>query len=344
VAGYSFGGYLRSVRCANQGFMEMRHALLGITVLVASGLFSASVDADASRCPDLVTGSAPRLHPEGVAYSPAQDRFLVGSVTHGTVSVVRPRGSVRTLVDDPVLITTMGLAVDARRGRLLVVNGDVDISERSTPETVRKTAGLGIYDPRTGHRIAYHDLGALDPERDHFGNDVAVADDGTAFVTDSFSGAVYRVPVHGRPSILVRDDRLTPTGAGNGANGIVLHPKGFLLIAHSSGHALYKLAGGRLTQVTVDQEIGAPDGLLLDPSGTLHAVDNTSANRVVTLDSPDDWATARVTGSQPWPDPAPTTMARGRCGTYVLSGRLDQLPNGSDEFLLRKLPNAVPQR
>jgi sugar lactone lactonase YvrE len=319
--------------------MEMRHALLGITILVASGLFTASAEADASRCPDLVVGSAPRLHPEGVAYSPTQDRFLVGSVTHGTVSVVQPGGSVRTLVDDPALITTMGLAVDARRGRLLVVNGDVGISDRSIPETIRKAAGLGIYDLRTGHRIAYHDLGALDPDRDHFGNDVAIGEDGTAFVTDSFNGAVYRVPVHGRPSILIRDDRLVPAGRGNGANGIVLHPRGFLLIAHSSGHALYKLAGRQLTQVTVDQEIGAPDGLLLDSNGALHAIDNTAANRVVTLDSPDDWTTARVTG-QPWPDPAPTTMARGRCGTYVLSGRLDQLPNGSDEFLLRKLSNA----
>jgi sugar lactone lactonase YvrE len=302
-------------------------------------LFTASEDAGASRCPDLVTGSAPRLHPEGVAYSPVQDRFLVGSVTHGTVSVVAPRGSVRTLVDDPALITTMGLGVDARRGRLLVVNGDVGISEHSTPDTTRKTAELGIYDLRTGHRLAYHDLDALDPVRDHFGNDVAIAEDGTAFVTDSFNGAVYQVPVHGRPSILIRDDRLTPAGGGNGANGIVLHPKGFLLIAHSSGHALYKLADGQLTQVTVDREIGAPDGLLLDRGGALHAIDNTAANRVVTLDSTDDWTTARLTASRSWPDPAPTTMARGRCGIYVLSGRLDQLPNGSDEFLLRKLPN-----
>jgi hypothetical protein len=69
-------------------------------------------------------------------------------------------------------------------------------------------------------------------------------------------------------------------------------------------------------------------------------VDNTADNRVVTLGSADDWATASVTSSQPWADPAPTTMARGDCGVYVLSGRLDQLPDGSDEFLLRRLPAA----
>jgi sugar lactone lactonase YvrE len=324
--------------------MKIRVALLGITALVATGLFmptgGAVGNAEPGRCPDLITGSAPRLHPEGVAYAPALKRFLVGSVTHGTVSVVKPGGSVRTLVEDPALITTMGLAVDARRGRLLVVNGDVGISDHSTPETTRKTAGLGIYDLRDGHRIAYHDLGALDPDHEHFGNDVAIARDGTAFVTDSFSGAVYRVPLDGAPNVLLRDDRLMPAGSGNGANGIVLHPDGFLLIAHSSGRALFKLDGDRLTQVTVEAPIGAPDGLLLDRSGALHAVDNTADNRVVTLASTDDWTTARLAKSQPWPDPAPTTMTRTDCGTYVLSGRLDQLPTGSDEFLLRKLETA----
>lgn len=318
--------------------MRITGALLGITMLVAAGVLGSAGQGAAApgHCPDVVTGTAPRLHPEGVAYDGR--RFIVGSVTQGTVSAVKHDGTVRTLVDDPALITTMGLAVDAKRGRLLVVNGDVGISDRSTPETTNKVAGLGVYDLHSGHRIAYHDLGALDPAHDHFGNDVAIAPDGTAFVTDSFSGAVYRVPPHGAPSVLLRDDRLLPAGRGNGANGIVMHPKGFLLIAHSSGRALYKLADGQLTQVTIDQPIGAPDGLLFDRSGALHAVDNTADNRVVTLDSGDDWTTARLAASQPWPDPAPTTMARGACGTYVLSGRLDQLPTGGDHFFLRKLP------
>src|ERR1700754_2726300 len=138
--------------------MKIGLALLGITTLVTTGVLAASGGASGEEsghapCPGLVSGSAPRLHPEGVTYSPDGHRFLVGSVTHGTVSAVRPDGTVRTLVDDPALVTTMGLAVDARRGRLLVVNGDVGISDRTTPETLNKTAGLGIYDVHSGHRI-----------------------------------------------------------------------------------------------------------------------------------------------------------------------------------------------
>jgi sugar lactone lactonase YvrE len=289
-------------------------------------------------CPELITGSAPRLHPEGVTYAAAHDAFLVGSVTHGTVSVVEPGGTVRTLVDDPALITTMGLAVDATRGRLLVVNADIGFGDRSTAGSVDKTAGLGSYDVHSGQRIACHDLAALDPGRRHRGNDVTTTDDGTTFVTDSFSGAIYRVPLDGEPSVLLRDDRLMPAGNGNGANGIVSHPGGFLLVAQSAGRALYKLAGGTLTRVAVDTDIGAPDGLLLDGDGALHAVDNSAANRVVTLRSGDGWATASVAASRPWPDPAPTTMTHSPCGIYVLSGRLDQLPNGTELFL-RRLPD-----
>lgn len=292
------------------------------------------VNASAAACPEVIKGTAPRLHPEGVTFDGS--RFLVGSVVHGTVSVVRPDGSTRTLVDDPALITTMGLAVDRRRNRLFVVNGDVGISRKTTPETNGRTAGLGVYDLRTGRKIAYHDLGALDPARRHFGNDVALSPDGTAFVTDSYSGAVYRVPVRGEATIAFRDDRLMPNVRGNGANGIVRLPTGHLLIAHSSGQAVYLLSGTTLTQVTIAEPVGAPDGLLLR-DGALLAIDNTKANRGITLRSDDGWTSASVTDAKAWPEPAPTTMTRSRCGVYVLSGRLDQLNPGTDEFWLRRL-------
>lgn len=325
----------------------MRSHVLVATLTIASaftvGTYEAPASAAQTPCVESIQGSAPTLHPEGVAYDPFGDRFLVGSVKHGTVGVVDPDGSVRPLVTDPALITTMGLAVDARRNRVLVVNGDIGVADRSSPETDRRTAGLGIYELRSGRQMTYVDLGALDAGRGHFGNDVAVAPDGTAYVTDSISGAIYRVPLTGVPSVLVRDDRLTPVGTGNGANGIVWHPDGFLLVAQSSGRALYRVsvdAPQDIVQVQVNEPIGALDGLLLDGPAVLHAIDNTRANRVLSLGSTDGWQTATVRAAQAWPDPVPTTLARGRCGVYVLTGRLDLLAQGSDEFRLRRLPGA----
>ncbi|MCE7003487.1 SMP-30/gluconolactonase/LRE family protein [Kibdelosporangium philippinense] len=319
----------------------MRRRVWRSVVLALITVAAIPVPASAARpCPDFILGNGPTLHPEGVAYDHRNDRFLVGSVTHGTVSTVQPDGSARTLVNDPKLITTMGIAVD--RGTVLAVNGDIGRGDRSTPDTINKTAGLGFYDLRSGRQIRYVDLGALDPQRAHFGNDVAVAPDGTAYVTDSRSGAIYRVPTYGSPSILVHDDRLMPAGSGNGANGIVWHPSGFLLVAHSSGRSLWRIPlrdPANLAQVTVNEPIGALDGLLLTGANTLDGIDNTSANRLLRLNSKDGWRTATVSSTKAWPDPAPTTMARSRCGTYVLTGRLDLLLSGtkSDEFRLRRL-------
>jgi sugar lactone lactonase YvrE len=320
-----------------------RRPLLLVLGITAALLTTPAAATAGTGCVEAIVGSAPTLHPEGVAYEPIRNRFMVGSITHGTVGIVNPDGSVRPFVDDPTLITTMGLSVDVLRGRVLAVNGDIGRGDRSTPATIRKTAGLGIYSLLTGRRIRYVDLGALDPSRGHFGNDVAVGLDGTAYVTDSISGAVYRVPVWGAPEVLVRDDRLTPVVAGNGANGIVLHPHGFLIVAQSSGRALYRVPldnPAMIEQVVVNEPIGAPDGLLLDGRDGLLAIDNTRANRVIRLESTDGWRTATVRASLPWPDPAPTTMARSRCGVYVLTGRLDLLQQGipSNEFRLRRLP------
>ncbi|MFG2196795.1 SMP-30/gluconolactonase/LRE family protein [Streptomyces sp. NPDC048639] len=304
---------------------------------------AAAPDARSSRHPDVIHGSAPSLHPEGVAYDARRDAFLVGSVTHGTVSLVTPYGSARTLVDDPKLVTTMGLTVDQRRGRVLVTNADLGVADRSTPDTENRLAGLGIYDLNSGRRLHYVDLGRLLPGRQHFANDIAVDRAGNAYVTDSLSGAIYKVTPHGHASVLVQDDRLAGTTEGFGLNGVVLHPDGYLIGAMSAEGALVRIPldqPRKFRRVDLSAPIGSPDGLLLSRTGTLYAIDNTSKNRVIELGSTDGWSSTREVRSVPWPDPAPTTLAASPGGPYVLTGRLDLLLSGtrSDEFQLRRLP------
>ena len=58
-------------------------------------------------------------------------------------------------------------------------------------------AMLGVYDLSTGNRIEMIDLASTiegaPADMGHFANDVAVAADGTAYVTDTFAGVIYRV-------------------------------------------------------------------------------------------------------------------------------------------------------
>ncbi|MBF8186626.1 SMP-30/gluconolactonase/LRE family protein [Nonomuraea sp. K274] len=305
---------------------------------------SAAVPA-ADRYPTVINGHAPTLHPEGVAYDPARKAFLVSSMRQGTVSILRPDGSVKTLVRDSKLISAVGIQIDSAHQRLFVANADDGAGEHSSPETQKHVAGLGVYDLRTGHRVRYVDLAATTGgvRENHFGNDIALAPDGTAYVTDSFAPVIYRVDTDGRASVFLRDARLG--GSDFAANGIAWQD-GHLIIAKTNDGTLWRVPAQRprsLRRVPLDRPLTGADGIALRRDGSLLVVRNrlsaTPANAVAVVRPAKDWKSARVTSQRFWKDPAPTTAAadpRGRF--YVLSGRMDLLFVGKpvDTFTLRR--------
>ncbi|WP_158887429.1 SMP-30/gluconolactonase/LRE family protein [Amycolatopsis anabasis] len=317
-------------------------------VLVAAGLgvlgAAAGVPARAAGWPAVIRGCAPALHPEGIAWDPTRRTFLVGSVRHGTISVVRPDGSVRTLVDDGVLVSTLAVHVDAARGRVLTAYQDPGFGARTSEATKYRQSGIGVFDLATGalrHRV---DLSA--GRAGHGADDLVVDAAGNAYVTDIATGEIHRADPAGRPSVLLaRPDLLGKDGVG--PNGIVWHPAGFLLVVRYDTGALFRVpthAPERIRPVRLDEPIVGGDGLALRPDGGLVVVRNRMAATVTphvsVLRSPDGWATARtVSRSGPWPDADPTTAAVTPHGTYVLEGRLGDLFSGklSDTFTLRRL-------
>jgi hypothetical protein len=319
----------------------------------------------------VINGQAESLHPEGVAYDPTRGAFLVTSLRHGTVSAVQPDGSAETLVKDPDLISTIGIRVDVARNRLLVVNADPGTGVATGTATVRRTAGLGIYDLRTGQRIRYVDLAKVAGDGgEHFGNDVAVAPDGTAYVTDSFAPIVYRIPARGPASVLLRDERLSG-GAGFGANGIVWSDD-HLVIGNYADGTLWRVADSdpakpdpakpdpakpdpakpdranpepvrELRQVSLNRALPGADGIVLQRDRSLVVVTNKVASAgidgVFRVRLSRDGFRATVTRERAWPDPAPTAVTIGANGApYILSGRLDLLFTGttSDAFTIRR--------
>jgi sugar lactone lactonase YvrE len=315
----------------------MRTKLLAVTVgLVLAGTGSAT----ASRPPEVVHAHAASLHPEGVTWDPTRQAFLVGSTRHGTVSVVRPNGEVTTLVDDPRMVSTFGLHVDAARNRVLVTFADIGVGERSGPATLYQQSGVGIYDLTTGAPLHLVDV-AIGEGR-HGANDLAIDWFGNAYVTDPASDTLYRVDVAGHASVVVKDPRLsTPT---IGANGIAWHPAGYLLVVrYGDGTLLRVTPRGRIDEVRLDRPLVGGDGIALRPDGTLAVVTNSlgspGANALTVLRPNGSWSSARVVSNTPWPTTSPTTAAVTPYGTYVVSGALDVLLGGSttDEFRLDRL-------
>ena len=214
----------------------------------------------------------PRLVPEGIAWDGARRRFLVGSIAQRKIVVIDRRGKTRDFTyPDDNLDTVLGLAVDGRRRLLYAVstNGFED-SARSE----RRNAVL-IYDLGRGRRIARHDVAeALQL------NDLAVAADGTLYVTDSAAGSIFRM----RPG----ERRLTlfgTAGAARGANGIAVAPDGTVYVTLSTGVGRVDPRDGSLVRLPQPDSVvsGGIDGLYWHEGDLIGVQNSTNPGRVIRL-------------------------------------------------------------
>lgn len=260
--------------------------------------------AAAAGLPDLIVAERGGFVPEGVEYDMTNGRLLAGSLAEGSVFRIHPDGRVEAFVEDEELVSSVGIEADEPRNRLLVANADRSVFESGGVGQ----AQLGIYDLTTGERIAMIDLAATVDAGDdaaHFANDVAVTDDGAAYVTDTRMNVVYRVGADQSAGVFHRFD-----DGGPGPNGIVHHPGGYLLVAR--GAALWKVPlddPGAAAEVMLPEEVPGQDGMVWS-AGRLAIVSN-SANRVVALTSDDDWASALVAGVASYEEQATTAAVVG---------------------------------
>jgi sugar lactone lactonase YvrE len=331
--------------------MKLRHLLA--VVLTAASISLPVVTAVArpglpaeirTGLPVEIQGRTADRYPEGVAWDPTRQAFLIGSIATGRISVVGRDGVPHPFAVAPG-VSTFGLHVDAARNRFLVTYGDIGNGERSSDATTYKESGVGIYNLRTGRLERRVDLNTLQLNPaggNHSVNDLAIDAVGNAYVTDPASDAIYRITPSGRASVLVRDDRLRSDTIG--ANGIVWDPAGFLLTVRYDTGQLFRISlHGDLAEVALGNRLVGGDGLAFTADRKLIAVTNklgaAGVEAVTVLSSTDGYRSARVRSFAPWPVGGPTTAAITPYGTYVVSGRIDVLLAGgqSDAFTLHRL-------
>lgn len=314
---------------------------LVLVLIFAVGFVLAAYAQDDSMGPDEVVIVQEGLYPEGLEYDAANNVFLISSLTQGTIHTVADDGTLGVFVQDEALISTIGIRFDAANNRLLVCNSDPGASPKSTPETQGTLAALVAYDLTTKAQLFYADLGGLVPNAGHFCNDIALAADGTVYVTDSFSPIIYRVDTEGNAEVFLQADALA--GEGFGLNGIVYHPNGYLLVAKANTGDLLKVpmddpSAYTLVEVEMMTFVGA-DGLILAENGDLVLI--TNSNGIFLLDTDDNWATATIEGELPSGEDFPTTGTLRDGYFYMLNGDLGQLfdPNAptATEFVIERL-------
>ncbi|XP_074316623.1 uncharacterized protein LOC141652906 [Silene latifolia] len=210
---------------------------------------------------------------------------------------------------------SVGFTIDRVRNRVLVAVGDIKGN---------KYSGLAAYDLTSWQRLFLAHLSSPSDEKS-FADDVAVDNEGNAYVTDVKSSKIWKVDAQGQLLTTIRSPLFSfKQWYKNlvGVNGIVYHPDGYLLVIHTFSGTLYKIdlnQGDHAIKVVklVKGSIALGDGLeLLSPNKIVVAGSYPSAQL---LESSDGWETASVVGKYWGPMHRIATSATVKDGKVYLS-------------------------
>ncbi|KQU03808.1 superoxide dismutase [Rhodococcus sp. Leaf7] len=306
-------------------------ALAGATALVLTACSSSEEAAPTAAAPapsssSPASSSAPAsaatvytlpgtgVFPEGITAD--DDTFYVTSTSDGAVF----RGTVGTPDVAPFLPggqdgRTGAAGLDVDDNRLIVAGG--------------ATGTVWIYDAQSGELRGKFTNGLGQDAT--FLNDVVIADNGDAYITDSRSPNLWRIPADvsgdGRLESFV-DFTGSPFAYGEGfnANGIVeADDDGVLVIVQSSTGNLYRVDPSKaVTQVDLGGEmLKNGDGMEMEDD-TLYVVRNRDS-LIATVDLADDGRSGRVTGQITDPSFAyPTTVADVDDQLLVVNSQFDK--------------------
>lgn len=278
---------------------------------------------------DALTIKKPGLYPETIEFNERSGKFLVGSFREGAVYEVDASGVVSQLVDDPRLCSVLGMAVDAKRNRLWLVNSDLGAGVRPSAAGPKALAAVGLYDLGTGKNLGYFEVASL-AAGPHLLNGIALDEAGDAYVTDSFAPTIYKVEASGGARVWLSSEQFA--GEGINLNGLVVHPAGFLLVVKKSDGALFRVPlanPAAFTRVQLAEPLVAGDGLVRIGQNALVVISNevpgVARNVAISLVSDDDWNTAHADAVEELGRVYPTTAVLRGDALFVVHSNLNEL-------------------
>ncbi|MFL6530137.1 MAG: SMP-30/gluconolactonase/LRE family protein [Chthoniobacterales bacterium] len=214
----------------------------------------------------------PKLIPEGIAYDAKRKRFFIGSVAQRKIVMSDGKGDARDFSSSSdKLDCVLGLTVDAAHGQLYAVstNGFMEAAK-----TDRRNAVVR-YDLESGRLLDRF----VAPAAMQL-NDLAVARDGTLYVTDSATGTLFRKKPD-EVSLTVFGEK----GGLRGANGIALRADGALYVTLSTGIARVDTSTGEAVRLPQPDTVvtGGIDGLYWSEGDLLGIQNVTNPGRVIRI-------------------------------------------------------------
>ncbi len=270
------------------------------------------------------------LVPENVAFDPKSGAFFLGSLPQHRIVRVRD-GHLDNFTKGTPLLEVTGMKVDAARRTLWAASAAMHGADPGRAELV-------AFDVDSGALLGRFPSPA--DGKQHLFNDVVVTS-GPAeevFVTDSLSGAIYRVAARGALHPLL------PEGTFVYPNGIAMSPdEKKLFVAYDLGIAVVDIARGTFTELAHPALVptGGVDGLYFN-QGALVAVQNGAGRaRVVRFWLDEGWS--RVVRGEILesgnPDfEIPTTgVLNGNMFYYIANSQLHSLRPGAKHGALKDI-------
>lgn len=211
------------------------------------------------------------LLPEGAAYDPETGSLFLSSIHKRKVVRIDRHGIARNFTGEAQdgLLGGLGMRVDAKRRTLWVVSAAGRSMKGFTPAGDGRSA-VHVFHLGSGSLAACYTLGG--PEEPSLLNDLALLDDGRAFVTDTQRGAIY-LAEPGRTELVP----FLPPGSFIAPNGIdVSQDQKRLYVAGFRGIFVVDLVTRAVAPLSVPQGMGNFSGIdgLYFHEGSLVGIQN----------------------------------------------------------------------
>jgi len=260
--------------------------------------------------PEIIKIEGIAQNPEGIEYDKNDQSFLLSSLNAGPIIKIAHDGTYQPFTNgEPYPMSTAGLEIDDKHNRLLVAAFNGMELYDNNPAT-KGVSNLRIYNLKSGKMEKDINLSSLVPDaKAYFANDVAVDNEGNAYISDWYAGVVYKVEMNGTPSIFWKNN----TGISGGANGLDFHPDGYLLVSLVSvnekglyvDYGLIKIPthNSKLAKKVDIPNAGFRgfDGMVVTDNGHVVGVTNDGktpgGNSFVSLSSKTNWDSAEVINS-----------------------------------------------
>ncbi|CAN6469069.1 unnamed protein product [Victoria cruziana] len=233
---------------------------------------------------------------EAVEWDDRGGRFIVSRFEGGLGQILVPDGDFSGAFEEETAVAApeqlpgisfLGVRVDRQRNRLLVALSDV----------VRgRFGGVAAYDLDSWQQLFLTQLSG--PDVKTMADDIAIDDEGNAYVTDAIGSKIWKVGVNGELLTTIQNDIFTERKEWYlnliGLNGIVYHHSGFLLVIHTSSGNLFKVDVNKelVSKVEIIQgSLMMGDGMELLSATQLVVAGAPSVRLVESLDG---WKTAYV--------------------------------------------------